>query len=347
MARRSLQIVNCHAAGEVGDVIVDGVETLPGATVNAQAQFLAANQQLRNFVLNEPRGGVFRHVNLLVPAVSPEADFGFIIMEPEDTPPMSGSNCMCVAAVLLHEKLVPMVEPQTKLKLEAPGGIVEIGVHCEGGEVESVTIQNLPSFPHLIGQSLNVPGLPKLTVDVAFGGDTFVLIDAEELELDLVPSEARNLAELGIRITQAAKQEFEPLRNSRNEQRPISFCCFRGPVRAENGVKVIPLAVAIQPGKIDRSPCGTASSAVMAILHQQGQLELNETLITESIIGSQFECRIISSRPGQPFGTVIPEITGRPWVFGRQSWYLDPDDPFPQGYRLGDTWPQSNSRPDF
>ena len=114
MACRSLQIVNCHAAGEVGDVIVDGVETLPGATVNAQAQFLAANQQLRNFVLNEPRGGVFRHVNLLVPAVSPEADFGFIIMEPEDTPPMSGSNCMCVAAVLLHEKLVPMVEPQTR-----------------------------------------------------------------------------------------------------------------------------------------------------------------------------------------------------------------------------------------
>ena len=133
---KSIHIINCHAEGEVGDVIVGGVAAPPGATVWEQSRFIAKDQTLRNFVLNEPRGGVFRHVNLLVPPKHPDAHMGFIIMEPEDTPPMSGSNCICVATVLLDMGIIPMLEPHTHLKLEAPGGLIEITASCHNGKAK-------------------------------------------------------------------------------------------------------------------------------------------------------------------------------------------------------------------
>ena len=138
--------MSCHAEGEVGDVIVGGVAPPPGDTLWQQSRFIAQDETLRNFVLNEPRGGVFRHVNLLVPARDPRARIGFIVMEPADTPPMSGSNSICVATVLLDTGIVPMVEPETRFALEAPGGIVEIAADCRNGKAERITVRNVPSF---------------------------------------------------------------------------------------------------------------------------------------------------------------------------------------------------------
>ena len=129
-SKKIIHIVSCHAEGEVGDVIVGGVLPPPGDTIWEQRTWIANDKTLRNFVLNEPRGGVFRHVNLLVPPKNPIADAAFIIMEPEDTPPMSGSNSICVATVLLDTGIIPMQEPITKIILEAPGGIVRINAHC-------------------------------------------------------------------------------------------------------------------------------------------------------------------------------------------------------------------------
>src|SRR6201995_4609169 len=131
-----IEIVSCHAEGEVGDVIIGGVAPPPGDTLWAQSRFIAKDQTLRNFVLNEPRGGVYRHINLLVPPKNPKAQMGFIIMEPEDTPRMSGSNSICVATVLLDTGITPMPEPITRLTLEAPGGIVEIVADCRDGKAQ-------------------------------------------------------------------------------------------------------------------------------------------------------------------------------------------------------------------
>jgi len=134
MFTQAVEIVGCHAEGEVGDVIIAGIDPPPGDTVWEQAQWIAGDQTLRNFVLNEPRGGVFRHVNLLVPAKNPAAAIGWIIMEPEDTPPMSGSNSMCVSTVLLETGIIPMTEPETRFTLEAPGGLVDIVAECKDGK---------------------------------------------------------------------------------------------------------------------------------------------------------------------------------------------------------------------
>ena len=182
---RTIHVVSAHAEGEVGDVIVGGVEPPPGDTLREQAGFLARDRRLWRFLLNEPRGGVFRHVNLLVPAKHPDARMGFIIMEPEDLPPMSGSNAICVATVLLETGIIAMQEPETTFALEAPGGLVRIRAACRDGRAQSITLENLPSFAARRDIHLEVPGIGRLTVDTAFGGDSFIIVDAAEIGLSI------------------------------------------------------------------------------------------------------------------------------------------------------------------
>ena len=167
-------MVSCHAEGEVGNVIVGGVSPPPGETLWQQARWISEDKGLRNLVLNEPRGGVFKHINLLVPAKHPQRSFGFIIMEPEHTPPMSGSNSICVSTVLLDTGLIAMQEPVTEFILEAPGGLVPVKAYCEDGKAQSIEVHNVPSFADQLDATLEVEGVGTLTVDTAYGGDSFV-----------------------------------------------------------------------------------------------------------------------------------------------------------------------------
>lgn len=203
---KTVHVISAHAEGEVGDVIVGGVKPPPGETIWEQSRFIARDETLRNFVLNEPRGGVFRHVNLLVPPKHPDADAAFIIMEPEDTPPMSGSNSICVSTVLLDGGIVPMQEPETHMLLEAPGGLVKVRAECRNGKAERIFVQNLPSFAAKLDVELEVEGLGTLKVDTAYGGDSFVIVDAEAMGFSLKPEEAHEIARLGVRITNAANK---------------------------------------------------------------------------------------------------------------------------------------------
>ncbi len=337
---RTLHIVACHAEGEVGDVIVGGVAPPPGATLWEQSRFIARDQGLRRFVLNEPRGGVFRHVNLLVPPKDPRAQMGFIIMEPEDTPPMSGSNSICVATVLLDTGIIPMVEPETRMVLEAPGGLVEVTAACRDGKAERITVRNVPSFADRLAVPLEVEGIGTLTVDTGFGGDSFVIADATALGFAITPDEARDIAEAGVRITRAANEQIGFTHPANADWNHISFCQIAAPVAREGGVLAAANAVVIQPGKIDRSPTGTGCSARMAVLHARGEMAVGDRFIGRSIIGSEFSCRIEAETDlaGRP--AIIPSVSGRAWVSGIRQELLDPDDPWPQGYRLADTWPR-------
>ncbi len=334
-----IQIVGCHAEGEVGDVIVSGVAPPPGDTVWEQARWIANDERLRNFVLNEPRGGVFRHVNLLVPTKSPKADAAFIIMEPADTPPMSGSNAICVSTVLLETGMIDMREPQTTMVLEAPGGLIKVTAWCENGKVKSVAIQNRPSFAAKLDAAIEVKGIGKILVDTAYGGDSFVIVDAGKLGLDLAPSEARKLADLGMRITQAANEQIGFSHPELPEWNHISFCLFATPLEKGDDAAVTKHAVAIRPGKIDRSPTGTGVSARLAVLHARGELVKGDMLRARSIIDSEFLGRIEDETTVAGASAIIPSITGRAWITGKTQLSLDPDDPWPNGYRLSDTWP--------
>lgn len=336
-----IHVVSCHAEGEVGDVIVGGVLPPPGETVWEQSRFLHADQTLRNFVLNEPRGGVFRHVNLLVPPKSPKAQMGWIIMEPADTPPMSGSNSICVATVLLETGIVPMQEPETRMVLEPPGGLIEVTATCRNGKAERISVRNVPSFVDKLDATIEVPGLGTLTVDTAYGGDSFVIVDAHALGFSIAPDEARDLAECGMKITRAANEQLGFSHPEGLVWDHISFCQIAAPVSIVDGVLTAANAVAIRPGKIDRSPTGTGCSARMAVLHARGQMKVGDRFIGRSAIGSTFDCRIddevqVGGRPG-----IIPVVSGRAWITGVHQHMLDPTDPYPSGYRLSDTWPLS------
>ena len=335
---KTIHVISAHAEGEVGDVIVGGVAPPPGDTLWEQRSFISKDQTLRNFVLNEPRGGVFRHVNLLVPPKHPEADMGFIIMEPEFDPPMSGSNSICVATVLLDSGIIPMTEPETRLAIEAPGGLVRVRATCRNGKAERIYVQNLPSFAGKIAVPLEVPGIGTLTVDTAYGGDSFVVVDAAELGFEIVEAEAKQIAQIGMTIAHAANEQLGFSHPENPDWKHISFCAFCGTLsQTETGLSG-KSAVAIQPGKVDRSPTGTAVSARMALMAAKGQMQIGQTYEAISIIGSHFTGRIVAEARVGDIQAIVPEVSGRAWITGTHQHMLDPDDPWPGGYRLSDTW---------
>lgn len=339
-----IEIIGCHAEGEVGDVIIDGVTPPPGDTIWEQSRWIAADGTLRDFVLNEPRGGVFRHVNLVVPPVDPRAAQGFIIMEPEDTPPMSGSNSICVATVLLQSGIVRMQEPQTRFLLEAPGGTVDVTANCRSGKAQSITIRNVASFADRLDANIEVEGLGTVKVDTAYGGDTFAIVAAGDVGLSIKPDEARDLCDIGTKIRIAATEQLGFNHPELPEVDYVSFCMFALPVVMHREHRVSKNAVIVRPGKVDRSPTGTGLSARLAVMHARGLMRPGDTLLARSIIDSEFLGSIDSETKVGSRTAIRPLITGRAWITGRRQLTLDPDDPWPRGYRLNDTWPMYGPR---
>ena len=334
-----IHIVSCHAEGEVGNVIVGGIAAPKGDSLWQKARWIDQDQKLRQFVLNEPRGGVFKHVNLLVPAQNPKAQQGFIVMEPEHTPPMSGSNSICVSTVLLDTGLIEMKEPITEFILEAPGGLVPVKAYCEDGKAKSIEINNVASFADQLDVHIEVEGLGTLKVDTAYGGDSFVVINAHDLGFEIKPDEAKDISDVGSKITAAANQQLNFTHPTNSEWSHISFCQMALPIFEEEGVKISKNTVVIDPGKLDRSPCGTGCSARMAILYAKGELRKGDRMIGRSILDSRFDCSIVDETMVGHKKAIIPSIRGRAWITGTHQLMLDPEDPWPEGYRLSDTWP--------
>lgn len=334
-----IHIISCHAEGEVGNVIVGGIAAPKGDSLWQKARWIDQDQKLRQFVLNEPRGGVFKHVNLLVPAQNPKAQQGFIVMEPEHTPPMSGSNSICVSTVLLDTGLIEMKEPITEFILEAPGGLVPVKAYCEDGKAKSIEINNVASFADQLGVFVEVEGLGTLKVDTAYGGDSFVVINAHDLGFEIKPDEAKDISDVGSKITAAANQQLNFTHPTNSEWSHISFCQMALPIFEEEGVKISKNTVVIDPGKLDRSPCGTGCSARMAILYAKGELRKGDRMIGRSILDSRFDCSIVDKTMVGDKKAIIPSIRGRAWITGTHQLMLDPEDPWPEGYRLSDTWP--------
>ena len=334
-----IHIISCHAEGEVGNVIVGGIAAPKGDSLWQKARWIDQDQKLRQFVLNEPRGGVFKHVNLLVPAQNPKAQQGFIVMEPEHTPPMSGSNSICVSTVLLDTGLIEMKEPITEFILEAPGGLVPVKAYCEDGKAKSIEINNVASFADQLDVFVEVEGLGTFKVDTAYGGDSFVVINAHDLGFEIKPDEAKDISDVGSKITAAANQQLNFTHPTNSEWSHISFCQMALPIFEEEGVKISKNTVVIDPGKLDRSPCGTGCSARMAILYAKGELRKGDRMIGRSILDSRFDCSIVDETMVGDKKAIIPSIRGRAWITGTHQLMLDPEDPWPEGYRLSDTWP--------
>ena len=337
---RMINVVGVHAEGEHNEVITGGVIDVPGKTMFEKMTYLETQaDELRQFLLHEPRGKVAQCVNLVLPATTPEADAGFIIMESEYYVPMSGTNTICTVTALLETGMVPMREPVTRLTLEAPGGLVSVEAHCRDGKCESVTFRNVPAFVFGLQKPVEVAGVGTLMVDVAYGGMIYAMVDASALGVRLDPSEARDLVELGERIKRAAAVQIPAVHPENPEIHTINQTLFAGPLRVENDVKTARNTVIVSPGRHDRSPCGTGTTARLAIMHAKGEIGVGETFVHESLIGTRFIGRILEEGRIGPIPTVRVSITGRAWITAFHQYVLDPSDPFPTGYKLTDTWP--------
>jgi proline racemase len=334
---RAITVVGCHAGGEVGNVVVGGVLPPPGATVFEQMQALRADDSLRRLLLREPRGSVAVHANLIVPSQRPECDAGFIIMEPTEYPAMSGSNTMCVATVLLETGMVEMREPETTLRLEAPAGVVEVRAVCRDGRCESVELTNVPCFADRIDAALEVDGLGTLTVDVAFGGMWYAIADASALGFALEPSEARELCDAGERIRLAAREQLPCVHPENADIAGVSIVQIAEPWQGVGAVSKN--AVVVAPGRLDRSATGTGLSARMAALHARSSMQVGDAMTHASVIGSTFDGRIVAETTVAGRPAIVPAIRGSAWITGITEVLVDPNDPFPEGYLLSDTWP--------
>jgi proline racemase len=336
-AERTITVVGCHAGGEIGNVVTGGVLPPAGATVFEQMQTLAREGDgLRRLLLREPRGSVACHANLIVPATRPDCDAGFIIMEPTEYPPMSGSNSICTATVLLETGMVAMREPETVLRLEAPGGVVVARAACRDGRCESVEITNVASFAERLDAPLEVEGLGTLSVDVAYGGMWYAIADAAALGFSIEPGEARELSLAGERIRAAAREQLPCAHPENAEIAGVSIVQIAEPWQGVGAVTRN--AVIVAPGRLDRSATGTGLSARMAVLHARGLMNPGDAMTHASAIGSTFDGRIVEETTVGGRRAIVPAIRGSAWITGISQLVVDPSDPFPEGYILSDTW---------
>ncbi|KAL4914506.1 proline racemase [Aspergillus aurantiobrunneus] len=338
--KRSINVVGCHCAGEVCDVIVGGVLNPQNCTTmyDKLVHFRDNADDIRQLLLNEPRDRPAMCTNLVLPPCNPAADAGFLIMESEEYPPMSGGNTIATATVLLETGMVAMKEPVMELVLDTAAGLVGVTAECDGGKCRSVAFDNVPSFVFALDFKVDVPGLGPVKVDVAWGGMVYVLVDVAEVGLSIANSNGLKLIEVGERIKKAVQDVFTPVHPENKGIRGVSILEFTEPMQEGPDGKFAVNTVVVSPGRFDRCPCGTGSCARMAVLHARGQLAVGEVFQHRSIIGSTFDCHIRGTAKVGDYEAVLPSVKGSAWITGYKQMVLDSTDPFPLGFRVGDQW---------
>ena len=347
--QRVIQAVDLHAEGEHGRVIVGGVLDVPGATMFKKMQYLQRHGDgLRKLMLREPRGYPAANCNLVLPPTVPQADAGFVIMEQTEYPPMSGTNTICTVTALIETGMVASKEPVTELTLETPAGLVGVQATVEGGKVTGVTIENVPAFAVHLDAVVQIPTLGEVTVDVAWGGMFFAMADAGQFDLPVTPHNGRELARMGALVKQAAREQLEAVHPENPEIRQASIGMLTEPFNRDTGEATNAVTVATgdldwdRPqtwtGALDRSPCGTGTSARMAALHARGELAIGEDFRHYGPMGTVFVGRLIEETTVGGIPAVIPTITGAAWITGMAQYVVDPTDPFPEGFTIGDIW---------
>ncbi|SCB36772.1 proline racemase family protein [Rhizobium multihospitium] len=332
---RSLELLLVHCQGELGHVLVDGAPDIPGATMLDKMNYInMVDDSLRRFVTFEPRANVAMSVNLLMPPTRADADAGFIVLQADRAHPMSGSNCICVVTALLESGRVPMTEPETVLRLDTPAGLIVAHAKCEGGRCISVSLDNVPSFVELLDHEIETSAWGRIKVDVAFGGVYYALVDADQIGLKIEPANARELAEAGIELKRLVADQVKVTHPTLPGVDEIAYVMFRD--KEPDGA--IRTCTTLQPGRVDRSPCGTGSSANLATLYARGMVAVHDARISRSIIGGEFIAEAIGITQVGERKAVLPRITGRSYVYGRSQLRISQDDPFMAGFALSDTW---------
>ncbi len=332
---RKLELLLVHCQGEIGNVLVGGAPDIPGETMLDKMNYInTVDDSLRRFVTFEPRASVAMTVNLLFPPLRPEADAGFIVLQADRAHAMSGSNAICVTTALLESGRVRMQEPETIVRLDTPAGLITARAKCQNGKCVSVSIDNVPSFAEQLDYELDTPKWGRLKVDICFGGVYYGLVDVAQLGLTIAPDNARELAEAGIELKALLAEKVQVEHPTLPGINEIAYIMFRD----TDGDGAVRTCTTLKPGRVDRSPCGTGSSANLAALYARGQVNVDDARTSRSIIGGEFHVQAIGETEVGGKKAVLPRITGRGYVFGRQELAMAESDPFSTGFALSDTW---------
>lgn len=347
-SKRMIHAVETHS-GEPMRVITGGVPHVPGNTVYDQMKWLERNDdQLRKLMLREPRGYPPLCCNLIVPPKHPDAAAGFLIMEQVEYPMMSGGNTIAVVTVLLETGMLPMQEPVTEFNLEAPAGLIGISAECRGGKVAKVTFENVPAFAAHRDAVIEVPELGRVLVDVAWGGMFYVIADVTQFDLlELIPERGRDITRVAALVLRAAQDQL-PVAHPDYPGIGITVAQLSGPTDNPNADRRNAVLVATGPvdfddpatwtGGIDRCPCGTGTCAKMASLYEKGELDLHQPFRHEGILGNVYTGELVREVEIAGRTGVVPTLSGQAWITGYSTWVLDPDDPYPNGFTVGDIW---------
>ncbi|MGY3175133.1 proline racemase [Pseudomonas sp. TE12234] len=333
--KKTLQMADVHCEGEIGKVITGGVIDIPGKTLLDKMNYINdVDDSLRRLVMLEPRGCLQMSVNLLLPPTRPEAQAGFIVLQADKAHPMSGSNCICVVTALLELGMLEMVEPVTTVVLDTPAGLVTARARCADGRCQSVSLDMVPSFVEQLDVPIETADFGVIKADIAFGGVYYALVDVDQIGLTIAPENARELATQGVRLKGLINQQVKvrhPLFKALDD---VAYVMFRHRVDSHT----YQTCTTLPPGRVDRSPCGTGSSANLATLSARNLVEVGDTLTSRSTIGGEFQVELLglTNVGGKP--AVLPRVTGRAWIYGLHQIGVDPDDPLAAGFMLSDTW---------
>jgi proline racemase len=331
-SKRMYTAVDSHTEGMPTRVITGGVGTIPGATMNEKRlYFMEHLDDIRLFLMNEPRGHAAMSGAILQPPTRPDADWGVVYIEVSGCLPMCGHGTIGVATVLVETGMVEVVEPVTTIRLDTPAGLVIARVAVSDGHADSVTIENVPAFSVRLDATVEVPGYGSVPYSLAFGGNFYAMVDLEAVGLDFDRANQQEILTAGLAIMTAIN-ETDPPRHP--EIDGVDHCHHVEFIAPGSTAQHSRHAMAIYPGWFDRSPCGTGTSARMAELWARGELGLDEDFINESFIGSRFIGRLISETTVADYPAVVPTVTGRAWVTGLGQYLLDPADPFPTGFQF-------------
>ncbi|MFJ6415788.1 proline racemase family protein [Paeniglutamicibacter sp. NPDC091659] len=329
---RIFHAVDSHTEGMPTRVITGGIGTIPGDTMaERRLWFMEHSDWIRTLLMCEPRGHASMSGAILQPSTRPDADFGVLYIEVSGLLPMCGHGTIGVATVLVETGMVEVHEPVTTVRLDTPAGLVIAEVAVKDGQAESVTIRNVPSYSDRLDASVEVPGYGTVNYDLAFGGNFYAVVELDDLGLPFERERKDDLITAGLAIMDAINAADEPVHRERDDIRGVHHVYLKAPGSTAEHSRH---AMAIYPGWFDRSPCGTGTSARMAQLHARGELALDTDFINESYIGSQFTGRLVEETTVGGLPAVIPTVTGRAWLTGTAQYFLDPSDPFPEGFLL-------------
>ena len=332
---KTVTMVEAHAEGEIGRIVTGGIGKLPGETVLQTLNWLNHDgQSLRHFLVHEPRGFAQMSTCLLLPPKHPDADVGFVILQGDKAHANSGSNTICLTTVLLETGHIPMQEPQTRLVIETASGLVNVLANCKDGACQSVELQLSGCYADQLDAEIEVEGFGRVTVDIAFGGIFYALVDVAQVGLAITPDQSRALVAAGSAIHRAVNAQLDIAHPDFPGLEGISYVMFTG----FNDDGEMQGATIMPPGRVDRSPCGTGNAARLAVMAARGKAKAGDRFIARSIINSRFDVSIVAMtrRDGHPM--ITPEIKGRGWVHGIHQIGVDPDDPYQTGFTMSDCW---------